>query len=677
MRTWHKGLSRTANAGLNPLSMKWVFPVLTLVSLVVLLLLARHTSTDPSVSGRWSWRFATLLAFQGSVTIALLVISIPGVNATLLRRSAWKGTGREAWSVLIAGLAFLPLLWLLLRKVLFVEKDPVIALFASLILMAAVAIVTTIMWKCGAASLNVSLPPFLPLILLLLLAGQLLLTAHFSGQVPAFHLSDETRIVGNSLRQFAFPDRFVLLLPDRNASTWFYFQGFWVLGGAWMKLVGAGVQQLRFLNILVAWLGIPFLFLTARRLFGHFPALVVAVCGIVFSIHFVSARTDIWVATATTIAFYCFVAARDPGATRIRLLSFLCGALALSAIDGHPYGSTFALMFCLLHAPICWRMLRGIAGSKEKKVLAGFLAGFSVYSLAWFMYHVVLPGINPATLPDVIRATMDIETSLGEATHGTGLTIENLIKFVQLFLYSNPYVFVTSLLGLVVTLRHGGVHGRSSLLVAFGAGAMVLLTLAHVTKFYAVFWLPFMCLWTGVGIAALFSTPAKPVGRDGRQVKLGALYLLLALVLLCTFQAVETAEIYKHEYELAWQLSAIGQEIDRMLPQEDLALAGTPEISLGMLWRLNYGAFCPFTLDDPEYWPLDQPMAVISTPGWDKGCDLLADWLTEHDFQAARCFPGHGLGEGVTILYLSPELMTPEAAVDCTPAHLSLLEETA
>jgi len=225
--------------------------------------------------------------------------------------------------------------------------------------------------------------------------------------------------------------------------------------------------------------------------------------------------------------------------------------------------------------------------------------------------------------------------------------------------------------------RPGGAHGRSALLVAFGAGTIILLTLPHYSEFYIVFWLPFLCLWTGIGLSGLFPSPAKPAVRDKRYMTLGALFLLLALVSLCTIQLFETAEIYKHEYELAWQLSDIGKEIDRILPREGLALAGTPEIYLGMPWRLNYGGSCGFTYGDPVYWPLDQPQAVISTPGWDKGCDLLANWLTDNNFQAARCFSGHGLGEGVTILYLSPELMTPDAALDCTSAHLSLLEETA
>ena len=113
-----------------------------------------------------------------------------------------------------------------------------------------------------------------------------------------------------------------------------------------------------------------------------------------------------------------------------------------------------------------------------------------------------------------------------------------------------------------------------------------------------------------------------------------------------------------------------------MLPREDIAIAGTQAIYPGMWWRLNYGVSCGFTLDDPKYWPLDQPQAVIFTPGRDKGCHLLADWLLEHNFRPAGCFTGHDLGEGVTILYLSPELMPPEDAIDCSPEHLAWLEVT-
>ncbi len=411
-------------------------------------------------------------------------------------------------------------------------------------------------------------------------------------------------------------------------------------------------------------------------MFGQIAAIVAAVCAIVIPMHFVTARSDIWVATATAIAFCLFVVARDPKTSRVRFTSFSCGVLALSAIDGHPYGSAFALMFCLLHVPMVWRMLTRRAQVREGKVVTGFFAGILTYSLVWVIYHILLPDINPATLPDLIKATMEIEAGYGKNIEGTGLTTGNLIKFLQLFLYANPFVFASSILGLLVVLRSGGVLVKQSLFIAFGAGIVILLLLAHFTRHYITFWLPFMCLWTGFGLARLFPIPGKP-GNTGRNaISLGTLYLLLALVLLSTIQLADTAGLHRDDYEHAWIMNDIGQEIDKMLPQEDIVIAGTPEIALGMLWRLNFGGFCGFTHSDPAYWPLDQPQAVIATPGWDKGCHLLADWLTEHDFQPARCFTGHDLGEGVTILYLSPELMTQEAAVDCTPAQLALLEDT-
>ena len=42
----------------------------------------------------------------------------------------------------------------------------------------------------------------------------------------------------------------------------------------------------------------------------------------------------------------------------------------------------------------------------------------------------------------------------------------------------------------------------------------------------------------------------------------------------------------------------------------------------------------------------------------------------------ARCFALPGLGDGVAILYLLPELMPAERAIDCAPDDLAWLEGT-
>ncbi|MCY3947017.1 MAG: glycosyltransferase family 39 protein [Anaerolineaceae bacterium] len=674
MRMWRKGPFRRASADFNPVSLKRIIRLLALVSLFILLLLARHTSTEPTILGRWSSRYAGLLAFQSTITIALALAGIPALISRLQRRSGWTGSQRKAWSLLIAGLLLLPALWLLLRKVFIPGPDPVFALLAGLILVSTVTVLTAVMWWSGATELTVSLSPYAPLLVLLLIVVQLLLSAFYTGQVPSFDLVDEINQIGHGLRQFALPERFVQLLPERNATTWFRFQGYWFFTGAWMSHFGAGIQQLRFLNLLVAWMGVPFIYLTARRLFGHVPALIAAVCGIVFPMHFVTTRADVWVATATAIALYCYVSARNPGASRAFWASFFCGLVALSAIDGHVFGAAFALMFCLLHLQMFLRILAGRACRQEKRIVTGFLAGLLVYALVLYSYHVLLPGIDPATVAEAIQANLETERGFGESSYGTGPTTGNLLKSLQFFLYKNPYVFVSSLLGLLVVLRLGRSIDKTSLIVATGAGMAIFLNLAHASKYYVVFWFPFLCLWTGVGLAKLFPFPARSEIRDWRIMSLGTLFLVLALVLLCTIQLVETAGVYREDYERTWILGEIGREIDRVLPREDVVVAGTRDIYLGMTWRLNYGASCSFTRDDPKYWPLDEPQAVIFTPGRDTRCPLLSDWLIDHDFRPARCFAGHDLGEGVSILYLPPDLMPQEVAVDCSPEVLGWLD---
>ena len=674
MKAWRRGGSGRAGSGLNPVSLKNIFPLLALASLFILLLLARHTSTEPTVFGRWSSRYAALLAFQGAMTIALALAAVPALKSRLQRRSLWTGSRRKAWSLPIAGLLLLPALWLLLRKVVVQDPDPVFALLAGLILVCAVALVTAVMWYSGVTDLTVSLPSRTPSLFLLLAFGQLILSAFHIGQVPSFDLVDEINHIGNALRQFALPERFIQLLPERNATTWFRFQGYWFFAGAWMSQFGAGIQQLRFLNLLVAWMGVPFVFLTARRLFGHVPALVAAVCGIVLPIHLVTTRSDVWVATATAIALYCHVSARNHRGSRAFWASFFCGLVALSAIDGHIYGAAFAFMFCLLHLPAFLRLLTGKNRRQEGMIVTGFLVGLLAYSLILYAYHVLLPGIDLATAAEAVQTTLETERGFGEISYGTGPTAGNLLKSLQFFLYKNPYAFITSLLGLFVMLRLGRGTDKTSLFLALGAGMLIFLTLAHASKYYVVFWFPFLCLWTGAGLARLLPRPVRTDDLEVRKLSLGTLYLVLALVLLCTIQLAETAGIHRDDHERSRILGDIGREIDSMLPREDVVVAGTRDIYLGMLWRLNFGASCGFTQGDPKFWPLDQPQAVIFTPGRDKGCDLLADWLLDHDFRPARCFRSHDLGEGVSILYLPPDLMPQEVAVDCSPEDLAWLD---
>ena len=580
MRAWPGGPLRRTLIVLLLVAQKNIFTLLAAASLLVLLLLARHNSTEPTIFGRWSLRFAAILAIWLLLTLTTAVFSVPAWRSLILRRSLWSASRSRAWALVTLGLTALPLLHILLRKWLFPKQDPVFVLFAALMLIAAVSLMSLIMWRSGIASVTVS--PSLPAIILALLSSHLLLATIYLGQVPGVDIVDETRIIGNSLRQFACPNCFVHLLAERNAFTWFNHLATWPLISAWLQAYGAGLLQARLLSLLVAWLGVPFVFLTARKVSGPSGAFVAAICGIVLPLHFVTARTDVWVATSVSIALCCFTLAREQDSSRRRILSFFCGFFALAATEGHAYGIAFALMFGALHLPALQRVLRRRSTGNDRDAVTGLAAGSLGFLLLWVIYHIFLAGVHVAALPELLQDTLDYERGLADPGRGVGLILNYIRRFTQRLLYDHPYILFLAVPGLMLTFRQNRAAVRPSLTIAVGGGILILLMLAHFSAQYFVFFLPFFCLFAGTGLSGLFPVPATTASPGKTIVSLGTLFVVLAFVLLNALQLDETATLQQENNERARAIVSIGQEIDQMLPAEDIVVAGTPEFYLGM-----------------------------------------------------------------------------------------------
>ena len=664
---------RDSNPVAKGQSRKHFFPLLATASLVVLLLLARHTSTGPEILGRWSPGFAALLAIQALATLSLTVLCFPALRKRILKRSEWLASRRKAWAQVLAMLAALVLFHALLRNWIFPAKDPIQALIVAFLLIFVVSLTLLMMWRNGSATLIVRIR--LPLLFFFFIVVNLLLVSLFLGKAPPIAIWDETQAVGTSVRQFLFPDRFIHLRAHRNASTWFYNLGMWVLTGGWLNIFGVGILQARFFSLLVAWLGVPFLYLTASKLSGRKAAYIAAVLGLALPLHFVTARPDVWVATAFSIALCCYVHARNPEATRPGLLCCLCGFFAFSSVDGHPYGIAFTLMFCVLFLPSFIRMIRGNGNKHAQNRISGFVAGCAGYLVLWIMYHIALPGVNLAAIPQLLNATIEYETSMAGETSGPGRFSEYALRLAHNLLYYHPYAAVLTLFSLVVCLLKGRKEVHETLLFAAGVAVILLILMAHFSPHYLVFFLPFVCLWSGTGLSALFPASVKPYFRNGPQWPLGPIYFVSAFLLLGTIQLTEIATLYTDSLKSTRAFISIGQEIDRMLPDENIVVAGTVETYLGMTWRMNYGGSCGFTWGDDKSWPLDSPRAVIYTQGWDMGCDSLPEWLNDHDFRPARCFTGHDLGEGTTVLFLPADLTRLTSAIDCLEQDLMWMED--
>lgn len=504
---------------------------------------------------------------------------------------------------------------------------------------------------------------------------QLLQIALWIGLAPQVHRQSDLLHLNLAVRQ-ASDIRSFILTPDRNAETWFSnFQMVWPVAGHYMRLFGVGINQARFFCLLMSALALPFIGLSARRLYGNTAAFCAVAVGIAIPLQYNWVRADGWVATATAIALYAMLRAKDPG--RFRLWSFISGVAATSAVEGHVYGGAFSVTFCVLWL-LRWLRDRRQGESGATQAFGCFVAGCLIFTLLWASYHIALPGTALSDVPDLLRETWEWEVNTSNPTGQVGLTPANTLLQLKIYLYSAPAELILLAIVLVAALIRRNAADRLLLSLAGGALAIVGLFLAHVNDFYLVFAFPFFAIWFGAWLARFFREGAEH-SAQGINLSFAGLFVLLAAILLyALFAHARSLEhgLLTHRAQLR-EMERIGREIDAMLPPADVVVAGDPGYYPGMPQRLNFASSFSFTWGLPKYQAFGDPEAVIVTPGVDDDWPHLGAWLGEREFQPARCFSGHDLGEGVTILYLSPELMPPQSAIDCTPEDLALLQDAA
>lgn len=633
-------------------------------ALAALAWLLTRFSEEPVVLGRWSLNYAWLLALVAAGTTLLGVFSVPAWRARLLRHSAQPASRRQAWALVVGGTLLLPVVGLALHTWLPVQES---SLMRALLLLTLAGLTLPVLWLlrrsgAGAYTLQVRRPG---LWLALLVGVQLLQAALWVGVSPEVHRGGDLIVLNSGVRQGADLRSFIMS-PERNAETWFNFSMLWPLSGVYMQVFGVGVKQARFFYLLVSALALPFIALAARRLYGRTAAFAAVALGISIPLQYNWILAHSQVATATAIALYAMVRARD--GRRPAAFGLLCGCAAVSAVEGHFYGGAFALMFCLLWL---WRWLDGLRRGEGWRDAGfwGFVAGGALFTLLWAGYHIALPGTALGDVPARIGETWAWEAAISNAAAQVGLTPQNVLAQLKIYLYSAPAELLLLGVVLVAALKRRAAADRTLFWLFGGATLLIALMLGHVNDYYLIFAFPFVCLWFGAWLRDLSGQ------QDGEGVRLcfSALYVLLAaLGLYAIFGLVRAEERALREDQARHaRMEAIGREIDGMLPAADIVVAGDPGYYLGMPQRLNYGVNFSFTWGEPRYWAFAEPEAIIVTLGVDEGYSGLGEWLDAHDFRPARCFAIPELGEGVAMLYLSPRLMPEEAALDCAAEALA------
>ena len=640
------------------------------------LLLAVRNAAPPGLA------FFPLSSALVILQVALLTAIFFGLGVALrrghhMRRPARQLSKRSAWSLLAVCVGVLPALYLLLRTLL-PENEFVIplpfnndrALFTSLVLMSVLAGTLALLWWRGLWGIRLRVRA--SILVLVVLAVQLALILLFHGQLPHPMEGDEYYQVANGIRQFQDPGRFITFVPHRNAATWFNFPAAWLLSGAWMHVFGAGLLQGRFFWLLTSWLAVPFTFLIARKLYGRTGALAALALAGFIPLQYNHANSRILVATVTVIAFYCWLCAREPGQRRPGLFSLLCGLCASLAVEGHVYGVVFSLLFLVLHTGEFLRGLRKGEGWRQTRFWS-FVLGCGLAGLFWLAYHVALSGIHLARVPEILRQTWAWE-ALADAPPLTRPSVPyRVFATILMQFWLSPAEALLFVLVVIAELWRGR-RMNSQLLALCGAGLLVILVASVSVHFnhYSVFLFPSYCVLFGGLVARLMRQAGIPAKAG--VIPLGALTLLLAVPALFAIQTIEAANFppTQERMDFLQAMSAVGRDIDVLLPEEDIVVAGDKFFYMGMPQRLNYGALFLFGAEpgflheDPTRWPMAEPAALILGRGAAAEIAGLNAWLQEREFRVVRCFATPGYGSGTTLLWLHPSLDAPGGPINCS-----------
>ncbi|MBZ0301051.1 MAG: glycosyltransferase family 39 protein, partial [Anaerolineae bacterium] len=320
-----------------------------IVSLICLVPILLHQSDEATLLGRYSTRYALMLvAMLGLTGLAGGLYILTRGDRLKLPVVPLPQTRAAGWLIAGGGSLLIALVWAFL-PVSNVGGGIVFRVYVVGLLIAAMLL---LLGQTHTARL-----PVAPLWFWLLLLGAgivvLALNVSLIGTLPPSRFFEEPILADWAISSH---DPTVLashMFPARDPASGniyltnlsSYLLGFWEQG------FGVDLVTGRVFARLLAYLGLPFIYLTARRLYGPAAALGAIVIAVFLPVHHGYLRTNMLVATTNALALYCFFSARDAGTNRGRLTRhFLAGFGVAIGVEGHPYAAAFAAGMSLVYA---------------------------------------------------------------------------------------------------------------------------------------------------------------------------------------------------------------------------------------------------------------------------------------------------------------------------------------
>lgn len=620
------------------------------LSLLVFGLMLTHESEPATYFGRYSASYLVALA-----VIATAII-ISGIGAYLARiqrlpkiplpETQWFG-----WTVVVGGVALLIAAWLFQSSS---RHLPAIALFRVYITVLIVGAVLTLLYASKTANLSLPKQPQ-PLLIIGLVVVAAILTGLYLGKTPPSLYFDEPGITNWARAVYRTGEIALYLFPGRDAqaaalSTW----GTLPIFGLWLEITGVTFASARLFWLITGWIAAPFIYLTARRLYGNLAAIVALALALLLPLAHDYIRGDMFVGMAMAIALFSYVRGRD---SERWYWHFITGVIAALAIEGHQYGARFVLVLGVIYLFDYFHLMR--QGRRWDKRFWTFVAGALAYFAIYVLVHVVIWGRgNPLALPAILSDYYATEAGLsGSASVLERIISETTLWFVN-YLVLHPVEFVLFVFGIGAACIRRADSDRLLLKLFLPSLVLFFFLQSHYNPYYWIHNLPFVAILGGGFIAHI--TPRNEVSRGLNLAGVSALVGILVSMSVNIHLTAAQGQRFD-------RLIEIGYEIADVLPDDIERVAGWQVYYYGLADRtyINTEAFLNHPADT---WAEDlhvlPPQALILTRGLDDSFRNIDAFLESSGMQMAYCFASDVFG-GRTVLYLQISDLPVDAPIGC------------
>ncbi|HLV33836.1 MAG TPA: hypothetical protein VKY59_01930, partial [Spirillospora sp.] len=593
-----------------------------IISLICLIPIVLHQSDDPSILGRYSSRYAVIVAAMLGFTLLTGLLYVLAAQNRLRLPALWLPQSRHAgWVIAGSGAALAVLAWVFLP----VSSAGGGVVFRVYVVGLIIALMILLLYQTRTA-LQPAASFWLWLIPLAAVALGLLLNYAYIGTLPGSRFYEEPILADWSI-SIAEPNiPASRMFPARDpVSGNVYHTSASLYGlGLWSRAFGVDLIKGRILFRLLVYLALPFIYLAAERVYGRFAGISAVAIAVFIPVHHGYLYPTALVALTNAIGLYCFFSARDAQTSagqRVRHL--LAGFVTGLGMEGHPYAFAFVAGMGAVYGIEYLRQIRQ-TGRWLWQPFWLFVLGAAGAGLFFIAFRIAFSkgALTPANFVDALLRAYTHETNIGNTSDPT----RRISKFISYFLGSYsawfPLEFTLLVGGLAAAAWRGFrqqiIHDRRLLALALLSVGVLAALMTHNNPYYWIFFMPFVALLTGGLVVSVGGRAAGP-----NLVQVALIMTLISLLVSFTITAVPEQN--------ADELIEMGYIIDELLPAEIQTVAGWQTYFYGLYPRVIPSTENFYMAPVSEWRGVEPPQAIIVTTGLDDSHPQLWDYIRDKE----------------------------------------------